>query len=61
MCLESEMYMKDRCIDEILIRIDKFCKDRNWDQFHTPKKLAIGAVTESVELLDLYVNPMSRC
>ena len=31
-----------------------FCEKRDWDQFHTPKELAIGLVTESSELLDLF-------
>ncbi len=46
--------MNDISIDNILNRIEQFCKDRNWDQFHTPKELAIGAVTEAAELLDLF-------
>ena len=32
--------------------VQKFCEDRDWDQFHTPKELAIGLVTEGAELLD---------
>jgi NTP pyrophosphatase (non-canonical NTP hydrolase) len=50
----------------------KFCEDRDWDQFHSPKELAIGLVTESAELLDIFrfksneeinellLNPKSR-
>lgn len=34
--------------------VQKFCEDRNWDQFHGPKDLAIGAVTESSELLEIF-------
>jgi NTP pyrophosphatase (non-canonical NTP hydrolase) len=29
-----------------------FCEERDWDQFHGPKDLAIGIVTEAAELLD---------
>jgi len=32
--------------------IQKFCEEREWDQFHTPKDLAIGLVTEAAELLE---------
>lgn len=32
----------------------RFCSERDWDQFHTPKELAIGLVTESAELLELF-------
>lgn len=35
-------------------RIQKFCEERDWDQFHTPKDLAIGVATEAGELLDLF-------
>lgn len=34
--------------------IAKFCKQRDWDQFHNPKDLAIGVSTEAGELLDLF-------
>jgi len=29
-----------------------FIEARNWDQFHTPKDLAIGLITEASELLE---------
>jgi hypothetical protein len=31
-----------------------FCVARDWDQYHNPKELAIGMVTESAELLDIF-------
>lgn len=34
--------------------IKAFCEDREWDQFHSPKELAIGISTEAAELLDLF-------
>lgn len=34
--------------------VQRFCEDRDWDQFHGPKDLAIGLSTESNELLDLF-------
>ena len=34
--------------------IREFCDARDWEQFHTPKDLAIGLSTESNELLDLF-------
>lgn len=33
-------------------RVQAFCAERDWDQFHGPKDLAIGAVTEASELLE---------
>ena len=31
--------------------VQKFCEDRDWDQFHNPKDLAIMLSTEAAELL----------
>lgn len=41
-------------IDQLIEIVKKFCEDRDWDQFHNPKDLAIGLSTESNELLDLF-------
>ena len=35
-------------------RIDKFNKDRDWDQFHTPSNLAKSISIESNELLECF-------
>lgn len=32
--------------------VREFCEKREWEQYHTPKELAIGMVTESSELLE---------
>ncbi len=32
----------------------KFCDDRDWNQFHNPKDLAIGIVSEASELLQIF-------
>lgn len=34
--------------------IQKFCSERDWDQFHAAKDLAIGISTEANELLELF-------
>jgi NTP pyrophosphatase (non-canonical NTP hydrolase) len=34
--------------------IKDFCEARDWDQYHTPKDLAIGLITEASELLELF-------
>jgi NTP pyrophosphatase (non-canonical NTP hydrolase) len=41
-------------IDEAKAKISSFCTARDWDQYHNPKDLAIGIVTEGAELLDLF-------
>ncbi|AGH94522.1 nucleotide pyrophosphohydrolase [Pseudobdellovibrio exovorus] len=35
-------------------KIKTFCDEREWDQFHTPKDLAIGISTEAAELMELF-------
>ena len=34
--------------------VREFCEEREWDQFHNPKDLSIGIVTEASELLDIF-------
>ena len=41
-------------IKELKDKVQKFCKERDWDQFHNPKDLAIGISTEASELLDIF-------
>jgi NTP pyrophosphatase (non-canonical NTP hydrolase) len=33
-------------------QLDKFAKERDWNQFHTPKNLASALVVEAAELLE---------
>jgi dCTP diphosphatase len=47
MTKKGEVTLKDL---QILIR--KFCDDRDWDQFHNPKDLAISLSLESAEVLE---------
>jgi NTP pyrophosphatase (non-canonical NTP hydrolase) len=35
-------------------RIKKFCHDREWNQFHDPKNLAISLQLEASEVLELF-------
>ena len=39
-------------IEQLKDLIKKFCNERDWDQFHTAKDLAIGLVTEASEVLE---------
>lgn len=39
-------------IDELKETVKNFCEERDWDQFHNAKDLAIGVVTEGAELLE---------
>ena len=39
-------------VAELKTRIRKFVTDRDWDQYHYPKDLAIGLAIEAAELLE---------
>ena len=43
-------------MDELKIqkKLRKFAKDRNWEQFHSLKNLAISINLESSELLEIF-------
>ena len=46
--------MKSDSIQDLMNIVQQFCEERDWDQFHNPKDLAIGLSTESNELLDIF-------
>ena len=39
-------------IQDLKDQLAHFCEERDWGQFHGPKDLAIGVVTEGAELLE---------
>ena len=41
-------------LEQVKQRIDKFNKDRDWDQFHTPSNLAKSISIEANELLECF-------
>jgi NTP pyrophosphatase (non-canonical NTP hydrolase) len=41
-------------VQQLKTMIQTFCEAREWDQFHSPKELAIGLVTEASELLEIF-------
>lgn len=41
-------------LEELMQRIDKFNKDRDWDQFHSPANLAKSISIEANELLECF-------
>lgn len=44
----------NRTIRELKKKVQDFCEARDWDQFHSPKELAIGISTEANELLEIF-------
>lgn len=47
-------HMNTDSIEALTAKVREFCEERDWDQFHSPKDLAIGISTEAGELLDLF-------
>ena len=43
--------MSDSLI-ELRSRINQFVKERDWDQFHSPKNLAMAMIVEAAELVE---------
>jgi len=41
-------------VSELKGMVKRFCEERDWDQFHSPKELAIGISTEANELLQIF-------
>jgi dCTP diphosphatase len=46
--------MNEEHLPQLVERIRKFNKDRDWDQFHDPKNLALSLQLEASEVLELF-------
>ncbi len=42
-------------IKELMLEIDAFTQERDWDQFHNPKDLAVALSIEASELLEAFL------
>jgi NTP pyrophosphatase (non-canonical NTP hydrolase) len=52
--MERDIMDSENNINELKKLVEKFCDDRDWEQFHNPKDLTIGISTEANELLSLF-------
>lgn len=43
-----------KTISQLKEVVKNFCEEREWDQYHNAKDLAIGIITESSELLEYF-------
>lgn len=46
--------MADDHLSELQHRLHKFATERDWEQYHTPKNLAMALAAEVGELLDIF-------
>ncbi len=44
----------DARLESLSAEIQKFCSERDWEQFHNPKNLAIAMSVEASELLEVF-------
>lgn len=44
--------MSDNYLDDVQQRLLKFARDRDWEQFHAPKNLAMALAVEAGELME---------
>ena len=50
--IESETRAMDDSLKNLAQRLDQFAKEREWQQFHSPKNLASALIVEAGELLE---------
>ncbi len=41
-------------LDELIRKIRNFVEERDWDQFHSPKNLAMALAVEASELVEIF-------
>ena len=41
-------------LEELAVRLAEFARERDWDQFHSPKNLAMALSAEAGELLEIF-------
>ena len=41
-------------LEELRLRISEFARERDWDQFHSPKNLAMALIVEAAELVEQF-------
>ena len=44
--------MDQDSLDNLKARLQDFAKDRDWDQFHSPKNLSMALIAEAAELIE---------
>jgi NTP pyrophosphatase (non-canonical NTP hydrolase) len=52
MAIREDRSDANTTLQQLKDSVRQFCEDRDWDQFHNAKDLAIGVITEASELLE---------
>jgi NTP pyrophosphatase (non-canonical NTP hydrolase) len=46
--------MPEQSLEELAISLREFAAERDWDQFHSPKNLAMALSVEASELMEIF-------
>ena len=41
-------------LEELRLKVSEFARQRDWDQFHSPKNLAMALIVEAAELVEQF-------
>ena len=41
-------------LEELRLKVNEFARQRDWDQFHSPKNLAMALIVEAAELVEQF-------
>ena len=44
--------MSEDCLEDLNRRLKRFARERNWEQFHSPKNLSMAMIAECAELVE---------
>ena len=44
--------MQNNEVNELMLALRQFAKDRDWEQFHSPKNLSMALAVEAAELME---------
>ena len=52
--MEESDAAKDLEFEDLVRRIREFVAERDWEQFHSPKNLAMALIVEAAELVEIF-------
>lgn len=52
MCPPETIDLRMRSLDDLKNQLRAFADDRDWEQFHSPKNLAMALIAEAAELVE---------
>jgi len=50
----NKMFLNRTVMEDLIKKLRKFAKDRDWEQFHSPKNLSMALAVEVAEILEIF-------